>query len=44
MSISDVRTAHDHEEVAAVQDVTVLKSREWRAISPDDPSQDGSDA
>ncbi|MGK5543338.1 hypothetical protein ACSNOH_01115 [Streptomyces sp. URMC 127] len=44
MSISGVRTAYDHEEVAAVQHATGLKPREWRATSPDDPTEDGSTA
>ncbi|MEX2985628.1 hypothetical protein [Streptomyces sp. C36] len=40
MSISGVRTAYDHAEVAAVQHATGLKPREWRAA---DPPNDGSD-
>ncbi|KNB50881.1 hypothetical protein AC230_20130 [Streptomyces caatingaensis] len=44
MSIYGVRTAYDHEEVADVQHATGLKPREWRATSPDDPTEDGSTA
>ncbi|MFJ9849433.1 hypothetical protein [Streptomyces sp. NPDC101150] len=44
MSISGVRTAYDHEEVAAVQHATGLKPREWRATDPTDQPPDGSDA
>ncbi|MEV4442852.1 hypothetical protein AB0K09_28330 [Streptomyces sp. NPDC049577] len=41
MSISGVRTAYDHEEVADVQHATGLKPREWRAADPDEPPHDG---
>lgn len=44
MSISGVRTAYDHDEVADVQKATGLKPRGWRATSPDDPTDDGSTA
>ncbi|WP_370424306.1 hypothetical protein AB8O64_36745 (plasmid) [Streptomyces sp. QH1-20] len=44
MSISGVRTAYDHAEVADVQKATGLKTREWRATSPDDSTEDGSTA
>lgn len=44
MSISGVRTAYDHQEVADVQKATGLKPRKWRATSPDDPTDDGSTA
>lgn len=35
MSISGIRTAYDHAEVAAVAAATGLKPREWRAQDPD---------
>ncbi|RLU81987.1 hypothetical protein CTZ27_30965 [Streptomyces griseocarneus] len=44
MSISGVRTAYDHEEVADVQKATGLKPRDWRASDPTDPPGDGSQA
>jgi hypothetical protein len=40
MSISGIRTAYDHAEVAAVAAATGLKPREWRAQDPDpDPGE-----
>ncbi|MGW7003669.1 hypothetical protein ACWGCW_12770 [Streptomyces sp. NPDC054933] len=40
MSISGIRTAYEHKEVAQVQQATGLKPREWRATSPDDPPEE----
>ena len=39
MSISGVRTAYDHAEVAAVAAATGAKSREWRATDPADEQE-----
>ncbi|WP_027645443.1 hypothetical protein [Salinispora pacifica] len=36
MSISGVRTAYSHRDVAQVADATGAKPREWRAPDPDD--------
>jgi hypothetical protein len=36
MSISGVRTAYSHRDVAQVADVTGAKPREWRALDPED--------
>ncbi|MFY1686183.1 hypothetical protein ACN265_32185 [Micromonospora sp. WMMD730] len=36
MSISGVRTAYGHRDVAQVADATGAKPREWRAPDPDD--------
>lgn len=36
MSVSGVRTAYGHGDVAAVEQATGRKPREWRATSPDD--------
>ncbi|EEP74650.1 hypothetical protein MCAG_04977 [Micromonospora sp. ATCC 39149] len=38
MSISGVRTAYGHRDVAQVADATGAKPREWRAPHPDDRS------
>jgi hypothetical protein len=41
MSISGVRTAYGHTDVATVASATGLKPREWRAIADDDLPRDG---
>lgn len=43
LSISGVRTAYDHADVADVQERTGLKPRDWRATSPEDPPEIGDD-
>ncbi|HWU10644.1 MAG TPA: hypothetical protein VN520_30510 [Streptomyces sp.] len=44
MSVSGVRTAYGHGDVAAVEQGIGRKPREWRATSPDDPPEAGSEA
>lgn len=40
MSISGVRTAYDHDQVAAVAEAIGRPSRDWRASDPADPPDD----
>ncbi|MFE0062274.1 hypothetical protein [Streptomyces sp. NPDC059003] len=42
MSISGVRTAYGHQEVAEVEKSVGRAPREWRAVSPDNPPEEGS--
>lgn len=42
MSVSGVRTAYDHQEVADVQGAVGRAPREWRTTTPDDPPRDDS--
>lgn len=44
MSISGVRTAYDHQEVADVEKAVGRTPREWRTSAPDDPPETGETA
>ncbi|MET9779397.1 hypothetical protein ABZ023_35055 [Streptomyces sp. NPDC006367] len=44
MSVSGVRTCYGHGDVAAVEQATARKPREWRSTDPADPPEAGSQA